>query len=184
MSFLISGTVIFFGIHLVPAFPFFRQRLLNSLGEKLYKVLFSAISFTGLIIIIYGKSHADFINLWQPSSSGRYFALILMPLAFIMITAYNLPTNIKRYTRHPMLWGVTLWSVAHLLVNGDLASILLFGSFGVYSLFDMWSANRRGAVKSDTPLTPVKDVVVVVVGLFVFGIFVFLHPYLFGVSVR
>ena len=82
-----------------------------------------------------------------------------------------------------MLWGVTLWSIAHLLANGDLASILLFGSFGLFSLFNMFSANLRGAKKQQTKYAFSKDAIVIVASVVVYGILVFLHPYLFGVKV-
>jgi len=92
-------------------------------------------------------------------------------------------TNLKRVTRHPMLWGVTLWSVAHLIANGDLASILLFGSFVVFSLLLMLSANMRGVKKSRTKQLIIFDVLVVIAGFFVYVVFIMLHPHLIGISV-
>ncbi len=89
---------------------------------------------------------------------------LLMWLAVTIFPAAYLPTNLKRVMRHPFLWGVTLWAVAHLLTNGDLASLLLFGSFAAYTLFDMWSANRRGAEASKIHYPIWRDGVLVAIG--------------------
>ena len=104
-----------------------------------------------------------------------------MPVAFVLVAGAYLPSNLKRYTRHPMLWGVTLWAALHLLANGDSASLLLFGGLGVYALCAMWSLNRRGVRKSDKTYPGRRDALVVVAGLVVYVAFVVLHPYLFGV---
>jgi uncharacterized membrane protein len=105
----------------------------------------------------------------------------LMPVAIVLLAALLLPTNIKRFTRHPMLWSFTLWSVAHLWSNGDLASILLFGSFGMYAAFSMWSLNRRGSEKSTQVVSAAWDALVIVVGVAATIAVVYLHTYLFGV---
>ena len=82
-----------------------------------------------------------------------------------------------------MLWGVFIWSVAHLLTNGGLASLVLFGSLGAFSLFDMLSANVRGASKQETVYPIAKDAITVVAGLAAYGALLFLHPYFFGVAI-
>jgi len=106
-----------------------------------------------------------------------------MPVALMLLVAAFMPTNLKRVTRHPMLWGVTIWAAAHLLTNGDLASLILFGSFGVFSLFDMGSANRRGAELSSTAVPYWRDLLVIVVGGMVYLAFFSGHAWLFGVPV-
>jgi uncharacterized membrane protein len=92
--------------------------------------------------------------------------------------------NIKRFTRHPMLWGILIWSAAHLLVNGDLASMLLFGSFGVYSVYAMISQNLRGAQKQTNVMPLKNDLIVFAAGTLVFVLVIFLHGFLFGVPLR
>jgi uncharacterized membrane protein len=82
-----------------------------------------------------------------------------------------------------MLWGVTLWATGHLLANGDLASLLLFGTFGAYALLDMWSATSRDASKSETRFSITQDAAVVGAGAVAYILFAFLHPYLFAVAV-
>jgi uncharacterized membrane protein len=180
--FLLSlGMVVFVGIHLVPTVSSLRQSLVQRLGEDRYRGIFSAIALFGLMLIILGKAQAAFAFLWHPPGWGRHVAPVLMPLAFILLAAEYMPSNLKRLTRHPMLWGVTVWSVAHLLANGDLASLVLFGGLGAFSLFDMWSKNRRGATKSNTAYPPTKDAMVLGVGFVAFGLVAIFHPYLFGV---
>lgn len=183
MFFLILGVIILIGIHLVPTFSSLRNGLVHRLGEGPYKGVFSVVALLGLVLMIVGKASADLVPLWQPPIWGGQTAPLIMLFAFMLIAAAYLPSNVKRFTRHPMLWGVTLWSIAHLLANGDLASLVLFGGLGAFSLFDMWSANLRGVTKSEAKYPLTKDAIVVVVGLVIYGVFVALHPYLFGVSV-
>ncbi len=184
MTVLITGLVVFFGVHLVPWAPPLRVSLIAKLGEKGYKGLFALIALAGFVLIVIGKGRAEFVPLYEPPVWGRELALALVLLAFLVLPGAYVHSNIKRYTRHPMLWGVTLWAVAHLLANGDLASVLLFGTFLVYSLADMASANRRGARLSADRYPWTQDLKVAVVGLIAYGSFLMLHPYLFGVSVR
>lgn len=183
MNLLILGIAVFIGVHLLPCFVSLRQAIIARLGIGPYKGLFSLLSLVGLALIVMGKYRADFQLLWQPPAWGRDVALVLLPPAFVLLAAAFMPTNIKRSTRHPMLWGVLLWSVAHLLANGDRAGLLIFGSFGVYAVLDMLSANQRGAIKQVAVHPFVKDGVTVAAGLTVYAVLLLLHPYLFGVAV-
>lgn len=183
MTYLLIGLIVFFGIHLLPSFVSTRQALVRRLGELPYKGLFALISLGGFILIVLGKAQAAVIPVWQPYNWGSLPAQWLMPLAFILVTAAYAPTNLRRITRHPMLWGVTLWAAVHLLANGDLASILLFASFALYSLFDMASVNRRGLRVPGIRVMPVYDVVVIIIGLAAYAGVALAHPYLFGAKV-
>src|SRR4051812_19915482 len=120
MLLLVLGIIIFSGIHLVSSFPDLRQRLVNRLGEGPYKGTFAGIAFAGLLLIIIGKAIANVVPVWQPPGWGRAAALAIMPVAFILLAGAYLPNNMKRFTSQPMLWGVVIWGVAHLLANGDL----------------------------------------------------------------
>lgn len=183
MTTLVIGLLLFIGIHSLPSVPSARSALIGKLRFSGYRVLFSLTALLGLILVIIGMGRAEYVPLWNPPSWGRYAALVLMLPAFILLSGAYLPGNIKRFSRHPMLWGVVLWSLAHLLANGDLASLLLFGSFGVFALFDMASANWRGAALQREKVSGGKDVLVVVVGLVAYGILLAAHPYLFGHAV-
>ncbi|GMR05753.1 MAG: NnrU family protein [Gammaproteobacteria bacterium] len=183
MTILILGLIIFLGIHLLPTFSSIRTRLIRRIGERRYKRLYSLAAITGLIVIIIGMVYRDFVPLWTPPVWGRHAAMTLMLPAIILLVAADVPSNIKRTIHHPMLWGVTLWASAHLLANGDLASLILFGSFGSYALFDMWSANRRRYKKSTRVYPASKDVKLVITGIVVYVVIIFVHPYVIGVPV-
>jgi uncharacterized membrane protein len=181
MFLLVLGLALFIGIHAAPSLPGLRQSLVNRWGEGPYKAVFSLIAAAGFVLIVIGKGRAEMVPLWQPPNWGRTAALWLMPLAFVLLAGAYMPGNVKRYTRHPMLWGVTLWAALHLLANGDLASLLLFGGFGAYALFAMWSQNQRGAKLSEKTYPMRSDALVIVTGVIAYAVFLYLHSYLFGV---
>jgi uncharacterized membrane protein len=183
MSLLILGVFVFFGIHLLPSFVNARQTLIQRFGENGYNGLFSIIALTGFVLIIFGMIRAPFVSVYDPPAWGPVAALWVMPVSMMLLAAANMPTNIKRFTRHPMLWGVVVWAVVHLLSNGDQTSLWLFATFAVYSLVDMALANRRGAQLALQTVAVKSDLLVVAAGLVAYVVFVLLHPYLFGVSV-
>ncbi len=183
MNFLVSGIVLFFAVHLIPGWGGLRRKLIDRIGDVRYKALYSIIAFIGLILIIYGKSTADFQSIWIPPAWASKITVVLMVLSCIFLVASGMKTNLTRFTRHPMLWGVTFWSIGHLSANGDLAAIVLFGSFGIFSLAAMFSANLRGAKKGQTEYPIIVDVIVLIVSLTLYVVFVVLHPYLIGVAV-
>lgn len=184
MVLLIAGLLVFFGIHLVPTNVPLRQRLAAWKGEGPFQAAYSLIAAIGLGGIIYGKSLAPYVPVYEPPSWTTHIAWVLMWLAVTIFPAAYLPTNLKRVMRHPFLWGVILWASAHLLANGDLASLLLFGSFGLYAFYDMRSANLRGAALSDNRYPLWRDGLLVAVGTGAYILIIRLHPLLFGVSVN
>ncbi len=181
MIILTAGLVIFFGVHLFTGAREARANVIAKLGEKTYKGIYSLLSLLGLVLIIWGKGHAPAEPFWDPPSWGRGLALALMPFAFIGIAASHMPTNLKRFTAHPMMWGFTLWAVLHLLANGDRASVALFGTFALYSVYAMVVQNRRGAKPTGVAVPFLKDVIVIVAGLVAWTVFYLGHGWLFGV---
>ena len=101
----------------------------------------------------------------------------------ILLAAAFIPGNLKRFTAHPMLWAVTLWALVHLLANGDLAGLLLFGGFGLYALYAIGSQNRRGARPAQTRRAIAGDIGAVVAGLIAYALLLKFHASLFGVAV-
>ncbi len=184
MWLLIAGLTVFFAVHLLPTSDRWRARLVAWKGEDIYKLGFSLVAAAGLVLAGYGKSVAPRVMVYDSPAWTAHLSWLLMWLAVTIFPAAYLPTNLKRFMRHPFLWGVTLWAVAHLLTNGDLASILLFGSFAIYAVYDMQSANRRGAEVSRTRFPIWRDGVLVAVGTAAYLLLVRLHPYLFGVAVN
>ena len=183
MRILILGIGIFVGVHLIPTLVPLRQRIIFLWGERTYKKVYALMAFSGLILMIIGKSLADFHPLWQPPVWGRYAALVLMIPALIFLAAANMRSNVKRWTRHPMLWGVTLWAAGHLLANGDLASLVLFGGLGGYALVGMVSTTVRGATHQKIRYPWTRDAMVVALGLVAYVQLLLLHPYVFGAAV-
>ena len=180
---LLLGALLFVGIHMVPALGQTRAHLVSRLSLSGYKGLFTLFSLLGLSLMIYGKARAPHIDIWHPAPWSHDIAPILMLPSIILLAAAKFPTNIKRLTPHPMMWGFMLWSGTHLLANGDLASIILFGAIGAYSIIAILSANRRGARVSTTTVLPSKEAVVIGFGVAVYVSLLFLHPMLFGVAV-
>ena len=181
MSWLIAGLMTFFGVHVFTSFRSTREKLLGRLGEGPYKGIYLLLSLLGFALIVIGVGRAERVPLWVPPQWGRSAALRLMPLAFISLAASSIPSNFRRITAHPMLWGVTLWALLHLLANGDLVALLLFGGFGLYSVYAMGSQTQRGARPTDRKLSIANDIAVVVAGLVAYALVLEFHANLFGV---
>lgn len=182
MSILILGMVIFFSVHLVPSFVGLRKRLVSWKGEPVYLICYSLAAALGFALIIIGKATAAYVPLWDLPKWMSHLTLTAMLPAVILLAAAYIPNNLRRYIRHPFLWGITLWALSHLAVNGDLGSLVLFGGFAAYAIFDMWSANRRGAEKSDKKLPFYRDLILIAVGGGAYCGALLIHPYLFGVA--
>ena len=147
MTLLIIGIIVMIGIHLVPAFPDVRERLIGQLGQNGYRLLFSVVSTLGLVLLVYGFAKAPVVQIWSPPYWTRYVALVLMLPVFILLIAAYLPGEIKAKVKHPFLVAIKTWALAHLIANGDLASIILFGSFLAYAVFP----HRAQAATRDRP---------------------------------
>ena len=183
MVLLSIGVAVFVGIHLLPSAPALRERVVARLGAQRYQGLFSLFALTGLVLMIVGMGRAPTVTLWAPPVWGFTAAVLGMPFAFILLAAAYAPSNLKRVIRHPMLAGVALWAGLHLLSNGDLASLVLFGGLGAFSVFDIVSANLRGAERSRRRLPIWRDLIPVSIGLAAFFLVLHYHQSLFGRAV-
>ena len=192
MIVLIIGLVIFFGMHLVPVTGV-KSSLIERMGEKKYQSIFSIISLVGFIIIIYGFSLIDTCNpmmadcetdnfyLWDSFEYSKEISFLLMPISIILIVASKMKSNIKKVVRHPMLIGVLIWSFVHLLSTGDLRSIILFASFGAFSIIDI--IFTRKTAEQGISFSILNDVVVIVVGLVLYSIILYFHEYVSGLQI-
>lgn len=182
MTLLIIGLLLFFGVHFVPAAPGLKQSLTDRLGANGYKGVFSLVSAAGLGLIIWGYSRAEFVAVYDPPLWGRHVTMLLVLMAFICLAAFDLKTRIKRLLQHPMLIGIILWGAGHLLANGDLASVMMFGAFVAYGVADILLANAQGRVK-ESEVKPFHDLLAIVGGLVIYAVFIMIHPYVIGVPV-
>ena len=183
MIVLALGLFIFLGIHFIPVFPGIKSALQSRLGAGLYKAGFAILSLAGFALIIYGKiiAHPPQI-LWTPPDWSRHLAFTLVPVAIVLIVSAYAPGHIRRWVRHPMLAGTALWAFAHLMANGEAASVLLFGAFLFWSVATFILALFR-----ESPPPIVKgwggDLTAIVLGVLAALIIMNLHMYLFGVAI-
>lgn len=187
MALLIVGIVVFLGIHLLPAFPRAREALLGRFGETGYKIVFAIASIAGFALLVWGFATAPVVHVWSPPAWTRWVAIVLMLPAFIFLVAAYVPGRIKEKLKHPFLVAIKTWALAHLIANGDLASIILFGSFLAYAVFDRISLKRRRPtelIESAVQGGARNDVIAVVLGVVFYAVFlVWLHPLLIGRAV-
>ncbi len=186
MTLLIVAIAVFLGIHLVPTVTGLRGRLIGRLGQTGYRVLFALLSTASLVLLIFAFAKAPVVTVWSPPAWTRWVAVVLMLPAFIFLVAAYVPGKIKAKLKHPFLVAIKTWALAHLIANGDLASIILFGSFLAYAVFDRIALKRRPATGLVTVAEtgPARnDVISVVGGLLLYVVFlVWLHPLLIGTS--
>lgn len=186
MTLLIIGIVVFLGLHLLPTVSGLREKLAGSLGETGYKALFSLLSVAGFVLLVYGFAKAPVVQVWSPPDWTRWVAVVLMLPAFVFLVAAYVPGRIKAKVKHPFLVAIKTWALAHLIANGDLASIILFGSFLAYAVFDRITLKHRQptsliGVAGEGP--PRNDVIAVVLGVVLYVVFlVWLHPLLIGTA--
>ncbi len=187
MIVLILGLVIFLGIHSVQiAASGLRNRKIAELGEGRWKGIYSIISLIGLVLIIwgYGLAREAPVVVWDPPVWTRHLSLLLMLPVFPLLFSAYFPGRIKLAAKHPMLLAVKFWALAHLLANGTLADLVLFGSLLAWAVVDRISVKRRPQSAASTVVArPMNDVVAVVAGVALYLLFAFyLHLYLFGVA--
>lgn len=188
MALLISGLVIFFAVHSISIVRHdWRNHMAARMGENLWKAAYSLLALLGLVLIVQGYSLARTtpVLLYSPPPGSRYLALLLLLPVFPLLFSAYLPGRIQAVAKQPMLLATMLWAAAHLLVNGTLADVALFGAFLVWAVTDRISMNYRPAVTApQAPATRVNDILAVVLGLVLYAAFaIWLHAWLFGVPV-
>jgi uncharacterized membrane protein len=186
---MILGLALFLGAHSLPTQRELRARAIVSLGEGGYKIGYALVSLAGVVLIAWGFAHyraTGWINVWDPPKALRHITVALMLPAVILVVAAFIRGHIYTAIRHPMLAGVKLWAAAHLLANGDLGSIILFGSFLGWAVFDRISLKRRS--DAGAPAIPVggwgNDLIAVAVGIVAYlALALAFHPVVIGVPV-
>lgn len=187
MTLFVLGLVLFLGIHSVSivARPW-RDAQLAQRGEGAWKGIYTLVSLAGFVLMVYGYGLArqDPVVLWNPPVFTRHLASLLMLPVFPLLFAAYLPGRIKAAAKHPMLLATKFWALAHLLANGTLADVLLFGGFLAWAVADRTSVKRRPAPATAMGTSrPANDLIVIVGGLAAYALFAFWgHRWLIGVS--
>jgi uncharacterized membrane protein len=223
MGSLIAAAVFFDAIHILVAGTELRWKITGRIGEEAFQAIFSILSLGGIVWLSRAYGRAEYVELWGQVQAFRWLALIVMLIAFFFVVfAFASPNptavrggamlkekdparGVQRITRHPFLWGAALWSLVHLIFNGDLGSVIFFGTFLVLALLGPASIDRKrkriygadwdrfAAVTSNVPFLAIAQgrnslmigelgwwrIILVVA---VYGFFLHMHQVLFGVS--
>lgn len=186
MKLLISGLILFFATHLIPSSPNFREHLVKRLTLNGYKVLFSLISILGIVLIVKGLKTAPFQPLYEPPGWGRHANMLLMLPALYFFLSNSMgpaPSSAQVITAHPMNWGLILWASGHLLANGDLADVLLFGTFWLFCAISIVTGNARGLKPKLDKRPPLgAEAVFVAIVIIVYFLLIWGHSYFTGVT--
>ncbi|MDO9466456.1 MAG: NnrU family protein [Thiobacillus sp.] len=186
MNALVLGLILFFGVHSVSIVndPW-RNRMAASMGEWTWKGLYALVALAGFVLIVlgYGLARQDPVVLYTPPAWLHPVAMVMLIPVFPLLLAAYLPGRIQTAARHPMLAATKLWAVAHLLANGMLADVLLFGAFLVWAVLDRISMKHRTQrTIPSLPRARTNDIIAVVGGLVLYAAFVlWLHGGLIGV---
>lgn len=187
MSLLIIGLVLFLGSHSIAIVnAAWRDRMVARLGLLLWQGIYSLLAIVGIVLIVqgYDLTRDNPVLLYQPPYWLRYFALFLLVFVFPLLFATYMSGHIRSVTRHPMLVATKLWAFAHLLTNGSLADVILFGSVLLWAVVDRISLKWRSPLSIQSlPLSRFNDALAIILGLAVYLLFIFgLHAWLFGVA--
>jgi len=188
MAYLVLGLLLFLGVHSVRIFADdWRSAQRARIGESAWKGVYSLLSLAGFVLICwgYGQARQTPVVLWAVPRGMNHLAALLTLIAFVLLAASQLPRNhIKARLRHPMLLGVKVWALAHLLANNTLADLVLFGAFLVWAVLDFRSCRQRDRAGAPAPAagTAANTVLAVVAGVAVWALFAFwAHGALIGV---
>lgn len=186
MVLLAFGVLLFAGVHLIPSLaPGLKGSWRNRLGEGGYKGSFSLLLLAALALIIIGWRSTLPTLVYLPAPALHGPALALLVIAFLLLVVSSRKSRLRRLVRHPQLTGVVLWGIAHLLLNGDNRSLLLFGGISLWAIVEILAINHRDGAwhKPEAPSWGAETVTLVITGA-VIGLVVYVHPWLAGVPVR
>ena len=185
---LIAGLLVFLATHVFVSMRGARAAAMARLGLVGYRIAFSVVSIAGLVLIVWGYGlyrAQEWIDVWSPPAFTRHIAVLLMLFSVIFMTAVFFQSHIKAKLKYPMLASVKTWALAHLIANGDLGSILMFGTFLGWAVFARISAKRRtDEVAAVAPSGYTNDAIVVLLGIVIYlALGYVFHPVFIGVSV-
>jgi len=187
MTLFIIGLVLFFTPHAVSIVnEAWRDRMVERLGVWPWKGLYALLSLLGFVLLVwgYGMARQDSLVIYSPADWLRHLVMLLLLPVFPLLLATYFPGRIKSFVRHPMLVATILWAFAHLLANGRVTDILLFGGFLLWALLDLISMRwRTHRPVPGAPAAKYNDSIALLLGLILYGLFVvMLHKQLIGVA--
>jgi uncharacterized membrane protein len=189
LAILLLGLVVFIATHAFVTRREARAALIARIGLMPYRGLFSLVAIVGLVLIVWGFGrylHTGYTQVWTPPSWMRHVTVALVWPAIVLMTAAYIRGDIYRKLKHPFLAGVKLWALAHLLSNGDLGGIILFGSILAWAVFDRISLKHRADAGAPAIATGGRrnDVIAVIVGTIIYLLLgFFFHPLFIGIPV-
>lgn len=182
MTLLALGIALFAVVHFIPSLaPAVKAGMVQRLGADPYKGIFSLVLLGAVALIILGWRSVEPTTIYTPPYGMRGFALGLLGLAFLLMAASARNSRLRLLVRHPQLTGVALWGIAHLLLNGDNRSLMLFGGMALWAVIEIAAINRREGVwiKSESPSWGAEAVTLVIAAVTV-AVVVYVHPWLSG----
>ena len=185
MLLLILGLLLWSLVHFIPSVGIaFKTSIIHRFGQKAYKAVFSLLIASALVLIVVGWRTTTPTFLYALPGFIKPISLLLIVIAFILFGASKYPTRIKRYIRHPQLTAVIVWSFAHLLLNGDSRSVVLFGGLGIWAVLEIIFINKREGqwIKPEAPEWK-REIRGALISLTVLVVAILLHPYFAGMPV-
>ena len=186
MFVLTLGLVLWAAVHFVPSIgqPI-KRGWIELLGQRGYTISFSIIVIISLLLIVLGWRSTTPTQLYALPDFVKPIAIVLMVIAFVLFGAAKHPTRIKRFVRHPQLVSIIVWSIAHLLLNGDSRSVLLFGWFGCWAILEIIAINRRDGewIKAQAPSWG-QEAKGFAISLVILIVAAAAHPFIAGVGIR
>lgn len=186
MLILVIGLLLFTGVHLIPALaPGLRESWYGRMGESGYKGTFSLLLLLGLGLIVAGWRSTQPALLYMLPPASHAVAMGLLVVAFLLLVVSTRKSRLRQWIRHPQLTGVLLWGVAHLLLNGDSRSLVLFGGLTLWALVEIIAINRREGVWVRDPVPGWgAEVATLAITAVVIGVVVYVHPWIAGMPVH
>jgi uncharacterized membrane protein len=185
MTLLLIGLLLFCGVHLVPSLaPGLRASWFEKMGEGGYKGSYSLLLLGGIVMMVLGWRSTLPTSVYLPSPELRLPAVALVIVAFLMLVVGSRNSRIRQWVRHPQLTGVLLWALAHLMLNGDSRSVLLFCGLALWSFVEILAISKREGpwVKADIPSVGAEVITIVATAAVVVAM-IFGHPYFTGMPV-
>lgn len=184
MDLLLAGVLLWSGVHYIPGFlPNVKAKMVEKLGGG-YRGAFSLLIVLSIVMIVFGWRSAEIEVIYDPIPNATQVTSVMMIVFLYLMGAAHGASNIKRFVRHPMLTGVIVWGLGHLLSNGESRSIILFAGMVIWAISEILIINKReGPYEAPGPVPIKNDFKKIVIAFVIYAVLVFGHPYFAGVPV-